>query len=523
MPKIKYIGTADNFSELAYTGKQSVWQVGQGEWRPDAEFSQLMASGYFESEPLPVTATLNLTGGISLSTGPIGTHISSCCIGDSITRRGANPGLINTTSSALGMWNWANWMIGAPFVFRQNLGVAGDTTRSIMTRITQIPSNVQVVFVMTGTNDVLSMSNVATQPTIDSTFTNVSTYIAQGISAITATGKKVVISTVIPNSAYSSAADSRIQLLDQLNVFIGGLASSSVFVIDGFTAMWDSAQPTLRLPRANTMNADGTHPAGTGAYSIGKAAMATCKALVQSCIPDYDLYDNFSPMRQLYSGFRSGTGGEASTKTAGTGTLADGWRSINGSGTPTFTLSNAVPYSLSTDFVGPFTLAPKGVDEYWQEINVTNAIAGDGVRIMFPSSSSITNLTSFPDVVFGGGLYFAEIDVWVKSATNLSQVVLSAFNNFTVGTSPSDQSYVGTTQLAVKAGTVDDNASTIYAIPEGYRVVLRTPVLRAPENINITVAQTLNMYFDLVFNGAGSAVIWLGRPRIWGKTQEFTS
>ena len=62
---IKYIGTADNYAELPITGKQSVWQVGQQEERPDNEAAKLLATGLFSSPAVAVTAQTNhLTGGI---------------------------------------------------------------------------------------------------------------------------------------------------------------------------------------------------------------------------------------------------------------------------------------------------------------------------------------------------------------------------------------------------------------------------------------------------------------------------
>jgi len=64
MPKIKYIGTADNFSELAYTGKQSIWKDGQSEFRSDAEAAQLAASGMFEFEAVPLMGRPNPVTGV---------------------------------------------------------------------------------------------------------------------------------------------------------------------------------------------------------------------------------------------------------------------------------------------------------------------------------------------------------------------------------------------------------------------------------------------------------------------------
>lgn len=71
MPKIKYIGTADKFSEIAYTGKQSVWHIGQIEDRPDVEVAQLLRTGLFDIEFVPIYGKLSpLNGGIDyLSAG----------------------------------------------------------------------------------------------------------------------------------------------------------------------------------------------------------------------------------------------------------------------------------------------------------------------------------------------------------------------------------------------------------------------------------------------------------------------
>lgn len=44
---IKYTGSADNYAELAVTGRQSVWQVGQQEERSDADVSALLTTGQF--------------------------------------------------------------------------------------------------------------------------------------------------------------------------------------------------------------------------------------------------------------------------------------------------------------------------------------------------------------------------------------------------------------------------------------------------------------------------------------------
>ncbi len=82
---IKYIGTADNYAELAITGKQSVWQVGQQEERTDAEAALLLSTGMFSTPSKPVTATTNLTGGIELSAGGSSFDMSAKSLVDKAT------------------------------------------------------------------------------------------------------------------------------------------------------------------------------------------------------------------------------------------------------------------------------------------------------------------------------------------------------------------------------------------------------------------------------------------------------
>ena len=65
MTTIKYIGSADNYSELPVTGNQSLWQIGQQEERPDAEAGLLLATGLFSSPAHPAMITIDpVTKGI---------------------------------------------------------------------------------------------------------------------------------------------------------------------------------------------------------------------------------------------------------------------------------------------------------------------------------------------------------------------------------------------------------------------------------------------------------------------------
>jgi len=106
MPKIKYIGTADNFSELAYTGKQSIWKDGQSEFRSDAEAAQLAASGMFEFEAVPLMGRPNpVTGGIAGSVGGAGVSLERAALitsGSSAAIASANTAAIQAAVDAVG-------------------------------------------------------------------------------------------------------------------------------------------------------------------------------------------------------------------------------------------------------------------------------------------------------------------------------------------------------------------------------------------------------------------------------------
>ncbi len=449
-------------------------------------------------------------GGVGMS------HVKVALLGDSITVRatlasGTPPA---NSVSAISHWNWANWLLGAPFVFVQNLGVSGDTTKGVMSRVSAIHPSIQCVFVMTGTNDVNSMSAAANQATIDSTYTTVSGQIAAGVASLVAAGKKVVLATIPPNNALTPDTDSRIELLDRLNAYIATLASANVFIADVFTAMWDSAQPTVRVATANYLNADGLHPTNLGAYYAGEACMTACTQAYNNCIPNIDLYQGFQFCRPLYSEFRRSTGGSAGTISAGSGTIGDGWRCLQNAGTATFTVDATTAYSAGTSFVGHWTRQATSPDSYWQIFNVTSAAASDNPRLRLPASTDLNQGGNLQDGCFGGSEFFVEFEIMVASPVALQEVSIGIESAFTVGTSPADQAWSGTTYNRYKAGTATDSSSSGKALGEGYRAVLRTGVLRIPENISTSSVYVIP-FVDMIFNGAGSATVSIGKPRIW--------
>lgn len=445
-------------------------------------------------------------------------HVKVALLGDSITVRatlGSGTPPANSVT-AISPWNQANWLLGAPFVFAQNLGVSGDLTKGIMSRVSAIQRSIQCVFIMAGTNDVNSMSSSAVQATIDSTYTTVSGQIGAGLAALAAAGKTVVLTTIPPNNNLSGGTDSRIQLIDRLNAFITAQASSTVFVADVFTAMWDSTQPTLRVAKTNYLNSDGLHPTNLGAYYAGKAMMQACAAAYHACTPNIDIYQDFQLVRPLYSEFRRSTGGSAGTISAGSGTIADGWRCLQNAGTATFTVDATQAYSAGDSFVGPWAEQAVSPDAYWQVFNITAAAASDNPRLRLPANTDLNQGGNLQDGCFGGSEFFAEFEIIVTSPVNLQEVSIGMDATFSVGTSPADQAWAGTTYNRYKAGTATDSSSSGKAMDEGYRMVLRTGVLRVPENIS-TAAVYLVPYVDMIFNGTGSAAVAIGKPRIWHK------
>ena len=455
--------------------------------------------------------TLPITGG--------GTHLRVACLGDSITARttlaAATPP--NMANSAVGFLNWANWLMGAPLVYSVNLGVSGDVIKGIAARVVSVPKNVQLVTIMAGTNDVNNMSSVANQATIDSTYTAAVGFYQSMVTNLVSAGKKVLLCTIIPNNAFSSSSDSRIQLLDRLNVFIKSLASANVLVADTFAAIWDSTQPTLRVATTGYLNADGIHPTNAGCQLMGNACTTALKTLYGQCIPDIDIYEEYQLQRIQYNEFRRSTGGTAGVITNGTGTLADGWRSINQSGTPTFTIDATQAYTAGTSFIGSWASNPAPVDSFWQIFTISSAINGDIVRLRLPANTDLQSGSIVVDSIYPGSFYFMEIEIFVVSATNLAEVSINGFVSFTSGTSPADQPAYGTTSVQSNAASTADSGSVSTAIPAGYRAVIRTPAMRVPENINGTVALQYIPAVDMKFIGAGSATIQFARPRLWHK------
>lgn len=443
-------------------------------------------------------------------------HVSLMFMGDSIISRN-----FDTTASAMavpisGMSNWSNWLIGSPFVFEHHCGVSGDLLNSVLSRLSYIPNDIEALAILAGINDIVAFSSGSSQSQIDTKYNSMVSSISSAISSAVNARKKIVLYTIPPNNAFNSSSDARIQLLDRVNAYIKSLASQYVFIADLFSAVWDSAQPTVRVFAAN-MSSDGTHLTNNGGFVAGNACKDAFKSLYAACTPNRRIYEGFQPQQILYGSFRSGTGGTAPVKTAGTGNLADGWRTINNAGTATFTLDNTELYSVSSEMVGPWVETPIGPENFWQEMNVTSAVANDNPRLRFVTLPS--NSGNHIEGVFGGSEFFYEIEVLVANAVNLREVNLLAEAFFTNGTSPVDQSAIGSVSITSKSGS-----GTSYSITDaitsstGWRVVLRTSTLRIPENVNMVSGVSTLLSVNAIFTGNGSALIKFARPRAWHKS-----
>lgn len=113
MPKtIKYIGPTVRWPELAYTGKQSVWQPGQIEQRSDTEAGLLLATGLFsdvDSTLLPEQKVVALSGVVSGAWNPLlssGGAVNRVLkrFSDAVGVTVANSGTAATHSVATGPW-----------------------------------------------------------------------------------------------------------------------------------------------------------------------------------------------------------------------------------------------------------------------------------------------------------------------------------------------------------------------------------------------------------------------------------
>ena len=69
--KLRYIGTNSNYFEAAVTGKQSKWDTGDMDERPDADAALLMATGLFQVVGATYTLGIPVSGNKTLATSDL--------------------------------------------------------------------------------------------------------------------------------------------------------------------------------------------------------------------------------------------------------------------------------------------------------------------------------------------------------------------------------------------------------------------------------------------------------------------
>lgn len=438
---------------------------------------------------------------------------SAALLGDSITGQHLSLGSGVPIAASQGPWNWANWLVGAPFEFDWLGGVSGAVAADIFARAWAIPASVTAVFVLVGTNDILAVSPSANLAARDAAVAALTGTIADGLTSLRAADKVIAIATIPPNNAYT-AGDSRIDVLDRVNAYIAtlpglGLADA---VMDLFAACWDSAAPTTRQYKANyNSSADGTHLSNLSAQAAGISFMAGMRSMYALAGSASRQFDDATYPLLYHSTMRVISGGTSVISTGGSGTpatdQASGWRSLRNAGTPTWVCS-IVDRPSPSEWVGP--MAASAVGEKMQRYAITAGAAGDIMRTMLATALPANQWqgVSYGDTIAVGA------DVLVESPTALTRATLLADAYMTKGTSPVDQSYHGGSYQRTTAN-INANSLVDYALPTGFRAYMRSPKVRIAENINATVAITAQVYLDLVFDAAGSATVSMGRPMLW--------
>jgi lysophospholipase L1-like esterase len=373
---------------------------------------------------------------IGLSTGSGGvaalgnTHVKVALLGDSITDRNfAGSGAPFIGCSGIGMWNWANWILGAPFILQYNLAVSGDQTLGIFSRASSIPPDTQLVFAMGGTNDILNSAATAT----------IISRIQAGVANLIAAGKTVVLSTVPPQDSTAVAPFTGASLTSLLavNAAITALATTYpgiVFVAD-FYAATVSATPGVATAGYMNTTTNSMHPthAGAQAFGLHSTTQAALKAAFARCMPDINPYENYQVCMPLYSEMRVSTGGTVGSVSVGiTGTpgvtVSDGWNGNRAAGTPTATLTLSA-YTPPTTFIGPAARQIASTDSNWQTITCNTSAAADSVQLQF--IPAIGQASTFRDAIYPGCTMFMEVEVNITSPTLLQEVRATVKTFFT--------------------------------------------------------------------------------------------
>lgn len=199
---------------------------------------------------------LALQSVVSAAGKPQGLLVS---VGDSLTARFDQPVSANVIGQSTSFMSWGAALLGQrvlPFA----KGVIGNTTQQILDRWAAdvTPLSPVWVHILCGGND------ITTDVSADTITANLQTM----IDLARTVGAKVVIGTLYPFSAHTTAA--RRQSLHQVNAWIRGQASDSVRVADYHAAMVNG----LGAIRSDMLIADAIHPSARGASIMGRVLAA---------------------------------------------------------------------------------------------------------------------------------------------------------------------------------------------------------------------------------------------------------
>lgn len=452
---------------------------------------------------------------ISVSDG----YKSAALLGDSLTAQHEAPTGGVPAVGAQGFWNWANWLIGAPFEFELNLGVSGARTVDIFSRIYMIPPAIDTVFVCAGDNDVEAVSGSANQSAIDAAvdaLIGTNGDLAVGLAKLREAGKNIAIATIPPRNTWV-AGDSRVQVLDRVNAWIKTVAPLTGLVdevMDLFAPLWDSTQPTARVFKTGYAVADGTHLTNLAGYAAGATFISGMQRMYRITRRESRAMDNLQNQAAPYGAMRVISGVSSTISTGGTGTaatdMAGGWRSLRSGGAATWACS-IEDYVPNPNYVGP--MAQVGHGEKFQRLDVVGTAAADICRIQFASSLAAN---SSPGISFGDEFRVAA-EVWVENPVSVNGVYVQGVTFLAAGTTPADQPYGTSTTQARTTANISATGGTDVAYTSGFRAVLRSRSVRVPENVNGTTAASALMYMDTLFNAAGSARMRWARPQFWRK------
>ena len=451
---------------------------------------------------------------IGLATGSGGrfnfgyTHVCLGVTGDSISERATyGMGLPLIGSPSITPLTCCNEVIGSPFYFSHNVAVGGDTLLGAGSRISSIPSHVQVISDNSGINDINNSTASAA--------TMFAKIVATATSVINS-GRIFIRPTLMACDHSTAPQGVRLLALNALILTLPSMFPGKVFVPDWFAATWNGVTSGTGVAAITGYldPADGVHPMVpcSIACAVHPTSIAAFKSAYSMCIPDINIYQGFQVNRSLYTDFRRSTGGQVGTNNGVmTGTIGDDYQAVLLHGSPTCALDATQAYTSNPNFIGPWNNAAQSIDSYWQYMTFGTTAAAD-IASLYNMTAINNTPASLRDGLYAGAEVFMECEVDVQSPANLSDVYFQASVALNVGTPTYDIPAYGNANggyVGTSAGTREGTANVSTVSMGACRRVLRTPVIRVPENIQspvVTLTKTLNARF--IGNGSGTIVRW---------------